>query len=82
MNFNLMLAVGLFAVFNGSAIAGAAIPNPIIVDLTPVFAGMEKDCASTNLQFNSAMRWLVTSNGVPPKLSAAALELRGAIANG
>lgn len=82
MKFNKILAVGLFAVFNEIALAGTAIPSPAKVDLTPVFAGMEKDCSSTNVQFNNAMRWLVTSDGAPPKLSAAGLELRRAIANG
>jgi len=67
-------------------VASALMPIPAIaksrqgkVDLTPIFAGMEKDCGSSNVKFDAAMGWLNTKSGKPPAVAKAALELRTAI---
>lgn len=49
------------------------------IDLTPIFAGMEKDCGSSNPKFDAALGWLTTKNGKPPMVAKAAPELRAAI---
>lgn len=72
-------AVAVLLVSALTAIPAIAKSRQGNVDLTPIFAGMEKDCGGSNPKFDAAMDWLNTKYGRPPAVAKAAPELRAAI---
>ncbi|WBS00543.1 hypothetical protein OU994_19750 [Pseudoduganella sp. SL102] len=72
-------AVIILALCNTSA---GATGNKATLDLTPVFAGMEKDCAGSNPKFDAVLRWLTTHSGKAPATAKAGAEMRAAIGAG
>lgn len=51
------------------------------VDLTPIFSGLEIDCASGNLRFDSFMQSVVSPDGKPPAVSSLPNEVRLALSD-